>query len=79
MQKIQNAIQLGYLISKQHLNDDKFNVYETGFRSLVKRKHLGKSFVLGPESLGAFFEKAGYAAVPSPKHPGPGNLLYIKL
>ena len=74
MQKIQPATQLGYLISKKHLNDGKFNVYETGFRALVKRKHLGKSFVLGPKSLGAFFENAGYAAVPSPKHPGPGKL-----
>ena len=73
MQSNQNATQLGFLISKKPLNNGKFNVHETGFRSLVRRKHLDKSFVLGPKSLGAFFEKAGYAAVPSPRHPGPGS------
>ena len=74
-QQNQNAIQLGYRISKGPLNEGDFNVADTGFRSLVKRKKLDKNkkFVLGSKSLGALFEKAGYPAVPSNKNPKPGR------
>ena len=64
---------MGYLISKAPLNEGEFDVAETGFRALVKRNDLDKNFVLGSKSLGAFFEKAGYAAVPSNKNPKPGK------
>ena len=44
---------------------------ETSFRALVTRRKLDKKLILGNESLGAFFEKAGYPAVPSPtRSPG---------
>jgi len=64
--------ELGFLLSKYNLNKDKINVYETGFRALATRKHLDKDFVLGSKSLGAFFQDAGYEAMPSPKHKSPG-------
>ena len=75
LQQNQNAIQLGYLISKDPLNKGEFSVADTGFRALVKRKNLdkNKNFVLGNNSLGAFFEDAGYAAVPSNKNKKPGK------
>ena len=75
LQQNQNAIQLGYLISKDPLNEGEFSVANTGFRALVKRKNLdkNKNFVLGNNSLGAFFEDAGYAAVPSNKNKKPGK------
>ena len=64
------------------MNEGEFDVAETGFRALVKRNDLEKNFVLGSKSLGAFFEKAGYAAVPSNKNPKPGkektNVRHIK-
>ena len=74
-QQNQNAIQLGYLISKDPLNKGEFNVAKTGFRALVKRKNLdkNKNFILGNKSLGAFFEKAGYPAVPSNENKKPGE------
>jgi hypothetical protein len=70
---------LGYLISKHDLNDNNINVYETGFKALVRREHLDKSFVLGNKSLGALFEDAGYTAVPSPKHTSPGRHILVAL
>ena len=57
---------MGYLISKKPLNEGKFDVLETSVRALVKRRNLDKSFFMGNQSLGAFFEEAGYAAAPSP-------------
>ena len=56
------------------MNEGEFSVANTGFRALVKRKNLdkNKNFVLGNNSLGAFFEDAGYAAVPSNKNKKPG-------
>ena len=68
---------MGYLISKDPLNKGEFSVADTGFRALVKRKNLdrNKNFVLGKKSLGAFFEEAGYAAVPSNKNKKPGKTL----
>jgi len=79
-QQNQNAIQLGYLISKDPLNKGEFSVADTGFRALVKRKNLdkNKNFVLGNNSLGAFFEDAGYAAVPSNKNKKPGDYKYYR-
>ena len=59
------------------MNEGEFDPLETSFRSLVTRKNLDKSFFLGNESLGAFFEEAGYPAVPSPDRP-PGNPLLQK-
>ena len=44
---------------------------ETSFRALVTRRKLDKTLIFGNESLGAFFEEAGYPAVPSPtRSPG---------
>ena len=46
---------------------------ETSFRALIKRRNLGKDFFLGEQSLGSFFEEAGYDAVPSPNQPTTGK------
>ena len=73
-----NATELGYLISKDDLNEGKFDVLETSFRALVKRQNLDKTFFLGSQSLGAFFEEAGYDAVPSPEHPIPGEHKFFR-
>ena len=48
---------------------------ETSFRALVTRRKLDKNLLLGNESLGAFFEKAGYPAVPSPTR-SPGLVIF---
>ena len=73
-QELRNRTELGYLISKQPLNDREFDPLKTSLRSLVVRKNLDKDFFLGNKSLGAMFEEAGYAAVPSPDR-SPGNYL----
>ena len=84
-QELRNRTELGYLISKQPLNDREFDPLKTSLRSLVIRKSLDKDFFLGNNSLGAMFEEAGYAAVPSPDR-SPGNylqrensIIYLKL
>ena len=76
-QELRNRTELGYLISKQPLNDREFDPLKTSLRSLVVRKNLDKDFFLGNKSLGAMFEEAGYAAVPSPDR-SPGNHLEIR-
>ena len=48
---------------------------ETSFRALVTRRKLDKNLLLGNESLGAFFEEAGYPAVPSPTR-SPGLVIF---
>ena len=67
---------MGYLISKGPLNEGTFDVLETSFRALVKRQNLDKNFFLGNQSLGAFFNEAGYEAVPSPEDPIPGRFIF---
>ena len=76
-QEERNRTEVGYLISKEPLNDREFEPSETSFRSLVKRKNLDKSFFLGNQSLGALLEKEGYYAVPSPNR-SPGNHSTLK-
>ena len=77
LQEERNRTEVGYLISKEPLNDGEFEPSETSFRSLVKRKNLDKSFFLGNASLGALLEKEGYYAVPSPNR-SPGNHSILK-
>ena len=44
---------------------------------MAARKKLDKDFVVGDNSLGDFFENAGYAALPSPKHTSPGTCTFV--
>ena len=51
---------------------------ETSFRALVTRRKLDNNLILGNQSLGAFFEEAGYPAVPSPTR-SPGFVSYFEI
>lgn len=75
LQETRNRTEIGYLISKDPLNQREFDVKETSFRALVTRRKLDKNLLLGNESLGAFFEEAGYPAVPSPTR-SPGFVMF---
>ena len=75
LQETRNRTEIGYLISKDPLNQREFDVKETSFRALVTRRKLDKNLILGNESLGAFFEEAGYPAVPSPSR-SPGCVMF---
>ena len=68
---------MGYLISKSDLNDNNIDVRETGFRALAERKKLKEDFIVGDNSLGGFFEKNGYTAVPSSEHKTPGTCIFV--
>lgn len=72
-----NRTEIGYLISKDPLNQREFDVKETSFRALVTRRKLDKNLILGNESVGAFFEESGYPAVPSPSR-SPGSVRYYR-
>ena len=75
--KLRNRTEIGYLISKEPLNEKEFDPVKTSFKAIVNRLNLDKSFFLGNQSLGAFMEEAGYPAVPSPDR-SPGNIGFIK-
>ena len=76
--KLRNRTEIGFLISKEPLNEKEFDPAKTSFKALVTRRNLDKTFFLGNQSLGAFFEEAGYPAVPSPDR-SPGNFGFLQI
>ena len=76
-------VELGYLLSSEQLRET-----GTGLEALAPASSLAKlaargggsfdELLRGPESLGGLLESAGYAAVPSPKAPHPGEEPYFR-
>jgi hypothetical protein len=76
-------VEIGYLLSAEQLQET-----GTAFETLAPASGLAKlaargrgsfdELLRGPESLGGLLESAGYAAVPSPKAPHPGEEPYFR-
>lgn len=80
-------VELGYLLDAEELAltdadlDDDMFIEKSSMRNLIfsHQKQIGFSqLVRGNNSLGAMLDAAGYPAVPSPKHPAPGEDSYFR-
>merc|ERR1711915_88946 len=73
-----NSTEMGFLLSTQQLNDGDFDLQSSSLVSLgEKLKKDGKEVMTGDKSIGAFLEKEGYLAFPSPRQPAPGDWAYF--
>lgn len=73
-----NASEIGYLLNAKQLNDSSYKAEDTGIFGLIQRSGMSAAQMIhGPESLGAMFNEAGYAAFPSPEKPSPGKDKYF--
>lgn len=72
-------IELGYLLAKSDLNGNTLEPEYASVRGLFENSndYTLEDLIRGDASLGYFLEKAGYAAMPSPKHPSPGKKPYL--
>ena len=64
----------GYGINKMDLINNNYNVNQSSIRTLAKTRP-GEDLVTGEHSFGAFMEREGYCALPSPSNPKPGKNL----
>lgn len=76
-------VELGYLLSTEQLQETGSAIEALApASSLAKLAARGRGsfdeLLRGPESLGGLLESAGYAAVPSPKTPYPGDEPYFR-
>ncbi|KAJ7386625.1 hypothetical protein OS493_008776 [Desmophyllum pertusum] len=75
--------ELGYLISRNNLNNGRYSVEQTSIRSLGERwcgtnKACFKELILGDRSLGYFMNQQGLQAVPSPQNKKPNKAKYYR-
>ena len=54
------------------LINNNYNVNQSSIRTLAKGRP-GEDLVTGEHSFGAFMEREGYCALPSPSNPKPGK------
>jgi len=76
----QNSTEIGYLISKEELNSGDLGS-STSINALVARvgrQGSLRELVAGESGLGAYLEREGCRAVPSPRQPSPGDEKYFK-
>jgi len=75
----QNTTEIGYLFTKEMLNNKDYTSCTPSIQSLIDRKQLEIPEILfGSNSLGAMFEEEGYLACPSPRQTAPGGDKYYK-
>jgi len=73
-----NRTELGYLLHSSELNGGTGQVKLTSLRAMGERNGLSvDDLMTGPNSFGALMQESGFAAVPSPDIPYPGNDLYF--
>ena len=73
---IENWVELGYTLSKEHLNQGDYAAGDTSIRYLANRlrnKVQVRDLICGLDSFGGILLDEGYKAVPSPTYPGPGT------
>lgn len=74
----QNSTELGYLLSTAQLNRGEYDSAKSSVRHLARRLgKTGEEVMTGAQSLGAYLEKEGYKALPSPRQPSPGEQDYF--
>jgi len=62
--------QIGYGINKMDLINNNYNVNQSSIQTLAKGSP-GEDLITGEKSFGAFMEREGYCALPSPINPKP--------
>ena len=71
---------MGYLISRDKLNQGRIDGNKSSIKALIHRNEQLSALELmtGEHSLGAYLEKEGFRAVPSPNQPSPGTDKYYR-
>ena len=66
---------IGYGINKMDLINNNYNINQSSIQTLAKGSP-GEDLITGEKSFGAFMEREGYCALPSPINPKPGEKKY---
>merc|ERR1719427_179166 len=75
---LQNSTELGYLLSTRDLNTGNYEEERSSIKHLARRLGTrGKEIITGLHSLGAYLEREGYKALPSPRQTSPGPDQYF--